>query len=76
MISYLLVDTYAIPLILDQANENLDNEPACSMSVPIIRYAKEHRQIVMAVHNAQPLQSAVTLSKSFMPDLTGRISLY
>ncbi|GLK94781.1 MULTISPECIES: TrlF family AAA-like ATPase [Achromobacter] len=52
LIFYLLVDTDPTPLILDQPEENLDNQTVYSMLVPIIKRAKERRQIVMVTHNA------------------------
>ncbi|MBP6528629.1 MAG: hypothetical protein KA260_00820 [Burkholderiales bacterium] len=52
LIFYLLVDSDPTPVILDQPEENLDNQTVYSMLVPIIRRAKERRQIIMVTHNA------------------------
>ncbi len=40
-----------MPLIIDQPEENLDNQTIATMLVPAIKYAKEHRQIIMVTHN-------------------------
>jgi ABC-type lipoprotein export system ATPase subunit len=52
LIFYLVVDSDQAPLVLDQPEENLDNQTVFSMLVPVIKRAKERRQIVMVTHNA------------------------
>ncbi len=40
------------PLIIDQPEDNLDGEFIYSSFVPVLRRAKERRQIVIVTHNA------------------------
>lgn len=51
LVFYLLIDKRDVPLIIDQPEENLDNQTIATMLVPAIKYAKEHRQIIMVTHN-------------------------
>lgn len=51
LIFYLLIDKRTVPLIIDQPEENLDNQTIANMLVPAIKYAKEHRQIIIVTHN-------------------------
>jgi ABC-type lipoprotein export system ATPase subunit len=51
LIFYLLVDKGRNPIILDQPEENLDNETAVSLLVPVLNEAKKRRQIIMVTHN-------------------------
>ncbi len=51
LVFYLLIDRRDVPLIIDQPEENLDNQTIATMLVPAIKYAKEHRQIIMVTHN-------------------------
>ena len=51
LIFYLLIDKRKNPIILDQPEENLDNETVVSLLVPVLREAKENRQIIMVTHN-------------------------
>lgn len=39
------------PLLIDQPEDNLDGEFIFSQLVPVIRLAKEHRQIIIVTHN-------------------------
>jgi ABC-type lipoprotein export system ATPase subunit len=39
------------PLLIDQPEDNLDGEFIFSQLVPVIRLAKEHRQIIIITHN-------------------------
>ncbi len=40
------------PLIIDQPEDNLDGEFIYSSFVPVLRRAKERRQIIIVTHNA------------------------
>ena len=40
------------PLIIDQPEDNLDSEFISSTLVPVLRRAKERRQIIIVTHNA------------------------
>ena len=40
------------PLIIDQPEDNLDSEFIYKSLVPILRMAKERRQIIVVTHNA------------------------
>jgi len=51
LVFYLLIDRRDVPLIIDQPEENLDNQTIATMLVPAVKYAKEHRQIIMVTHN-------------------------
>lgn len=48
---YLLVDTSARPLVLDQPDENLDNQTIKDLLVPAIKEASATRQVVVVTHN-------------------------
>jgi len=48
---YLALDKETTPLILDQPDENLDNESIKDTLVPLIRNAKQRRQIFVVTHN-------------------------
>lgn len=52
LIFYLLVDKDPCPIVLDQPEENLDNQTVFSLLVPIIKEAKNRRQVIMVTHNA------------------------
>lgn len=52
LVFYLLLDARAIPLILDQPEDNLDNESVAKILVPFIREAKKRRQIIIVTHNS------------------------
>jgi predicted ATPase len=39
------------PLLIDQPEDNLDSEFIYSQLVPVIRMAKEYRQIIIVTHN-------------------------
>jgi hypothetical protein len=51
LIFYLLLDKDRRPLIIDQPEENLDNETIFLVLVPLIKQAKEERQIIVVTHN-------------------------
>jgi ABC-type lipoprotein export system ATPase subunit len=51
LIFYLIVDKSDLPLIIDQPEGNLNNQAIYEHLVPVIRKAKEKRQIVMVSHN-------------------------
>jgi ABC-type enterochelin transport system ATPase subunit len=40
------------PLIIDQPEDNLDGEFIFSTLVPVLRRAKERRQVIIVTHNA------------------------
>ncbi|MHA1228672.1 MAG: TrlF family AAA-like ATPase, partial [Candidatus Hodarchaeales archaeon] len=52
LIFYLLVDKDTCPIVLDQPEENLDNQTVYSLLVPVIKEAKNRRQVIMVTHNA------------------------
>lgn len=52
LIFYLLVDKETRPIVLDQPEENLDNQTVYSLLVPVIKEAKDRRQVIMVTHNA------------------------
>jgi hypothetical protein len=51
LIFYLIVDRSDLPLIIDQPEGNLNNQSIYEHLVPVIRRAKESRQIIMVSHN-------------------------
>lgn len=51
LVFYLLVDKNPIPIVLDQPEENLDNQSIYYYLVPLIKEAKNTRQIIMVTHN-------------------------
>ncbi len=51
LIFYLLIDQAAIPLIIDQPEENLDNQTVYQVLVPCIKEAKGKRQVILVTHN-------------------------
>jgi ABC-type lipoprotein export system ATPase subunit len=51
LIFYLIVDQTDLPLIIDQPEGNLNNESIYERIVPVIKKAKERRQIIMVSHN-------------------------
>ena len=51
LIFYLLLDKDRRPLIIDQPEENLDNETIFLVLVPLIKQAKDERQIIIVTHN-------------------------
>jgi ABC-type cobalamin/Fe3+-siderophores transport system ATPase subunit len=52
LLSLLLSSDSSDPLIIDQPEDNLDSEFIYSSFVPVLRRAKERRQIVIVTHNA------------------------
>jgi energy-coupling factor transporter ATP-binding protein EcfA2 len=52
LLSLLLSSDGNDPLIIDQPEDNLDGEFIYSSFVPVLRRAKERRQIVIVTHNA------------------------
>jgi energy-coupling factor transporter ATP-binding protein EcfA2 len=52
LLSLLLSSDGSDPLIIDQPEDNLDGEFIYSSFVPVLRRAKERRQIVIVTHNA------------------------
>ena len=51
LVFYLLLDESRIPIIVDQPEENLDNQTVVKLLVPIIKDAKQRRQVIMVTHN-------------------------
>jgi ABC-type lipoprotein export system ATPase subunit len=51
LVFYLLLDQEETPLIIDQPEHNLDNSSVFHLLEPCIRYAKQHRQIILVTHN-------------------------
>lgn len=51
LIFYLIVDKSDLPLIIDQPEGNLNNQSIYEQIVPVIKSAKERRQIIMVSHN-------------------------
>jgi ABC-type lipoprotein export system ATPase subunit len=51
LVFYLLLDKSAIPLVIDQPEDNLDNHSVATVLVPFMRAAKQKRQIIMVTHN-------------------------
>jgi ABC-type lipoprotein export system ATPase subunit/DNA-binding transcriptional ArsR family regulator len=51
LIFYLIVDQSDLPLIIDQPEGNLNNQSIYERIVPVIKGAKERRQIIMVSHN-------------------------
>jgi ABC-type lipoprotein export system ATPase subunit len=51
LIFYLLLDKSDVPLIIDQPEENLDNESIYKLLVPVIKEARNRKQIIMVTHN-------------------------
>ena len=51
LIFYLIVDKTDLPLIIDQPEGNLNNQSIYERIVPVIKKAKERRQIIMVSHN-------------------------
>ena len=45
-------DERTLPLLIDQPEDNLDSEFIYSSLVPVLRRAKERRQIIIVTHNA------------------------
>jgi hypothetical protein len=52
LLSLLLSSDGSDPLVIDQPEDNLDSEFIYSSFVPVLRRAKERRQIVIVTHNA------------------------
>ncbi len=52
LLSLLLSSKGSDPLIIDQPEDNLDGEFIYSSFVPVLRRAKERRQIIIVTHNA------------------------
>jgi wobble nucleotide-excising tRNase len=51
LVFYLLVDKDTRPIIIDQPEENLDNETVFGLLVPIVKRAKQRRQVIVVTHN-------------------------
>lgn len=51
LLFYLLVDKNDVPIIVDQPEENLDNHTVYRLLIPVIKKAKERRQVIMVTHN-------------------------
>ncbi len=51
IVLFLLLDKSNNPILIDQPEENLDNQTIFNTLVPIIKKAKERRQILMVTHN-------------------------
>jgi len=51
LIFYLMIDKEAIPLVIDQPEDNLDNESVYNMLSKFIKQAKKKRQIIIVTHN-------------------------
>ncbi len=51
LIFYLLLDKNKGPIVIDQPEENLDNSTVYKLLVPMIRLAKERRQVIMVTHS-------------------------
>ena len=51
MLALVLSSDSSDPLIIDQPEDNLDGEFIYSSLVPVLRPAKERRQIVIVTHN-------------------------
>ena len=52
LLALLLSSDGTHPLIIDQPEDNLDGEFIYSTFVPVLRHAKERRQIIVVTHNA------------------------
>jgi predicted ATPase len=48
----MLTSESTAPLIVDQPEDNLDSEFIYKTLVPVIRMAKERRQVIVVTHNA------------------------
>lgn len=51
IVLFLLLDKANNPILIDQPEENLDNQTIYNTLVPIIKKAKERRQVLMVTHN-------------------------
>lgn len=51
LILFLLLDKSDNPLLIDQPEENLDNQTIYNVLVPIIKEARNKRQVIMVTHN-------------------------
>jgi ABC-type cobalamin/Fe3+-siderophores transport system ATPase subunit len=52
LLSLMLLSDSPYPLIIDQPEDNLDSEFIYQSLVPVLRRAKERRQIIIVTHNA------------------------
>jgi ABC-type cobalamin/Fe3+-siderophores transport system ATPase subunit len=52
LLALMLTSESRAPLIVDQPEDNLDSEFIYKTLVPIIRFAKERRQVIVVTHNA------------------------
>ena len=52
LLALMLSSTSNAPLIIDQPEDNLDGEFIYHSLVPVLRLAKERRQIIIVTHNA------------------------
>ena len=52
LLALMLSSDRAQPLLIDQPEDNLDSEFIYSTLVPVLRRAKERRQIIVVTHNA------------------------
>jgi len=51
LVFYLHLDRENIPLIIDQAEDNLDNDSIFKVLAKCIREAKKNRQVILVTHN-------------------------
>ncbi len=52
LLALMLTSESRAPLIIDQPEDNLDSEFIYKTLVPVIRAAKERRQVIVVTHNA------------------------
>ena len=52
LLALMLTSQSRAPLIIDQPEDNLDSEFIYKTLVPVIRRAKERRQVIVVTHNA------------------------
>jgi energy-coupling factor transporter ATP-binding protein EcfA2 len=52
LLALMLTSESKLPLIVDQPEDNLDSEFIYKTLVPVIRMAKERRQVIVVTHNA------------------------
>jgi DNA repair exonuclease SbcCD ATPase subunit len=52
LLALMLISESSAPLIIDQPEDNLDSEFIYKSIVPVLRRAKERRQIIIVTHNA------------------------
>ncbi len=52
LLALMLCSNSNVPLIIDQPEDNLDSEFVYQSIVPVLRQAKERRQVIVVTHNA------------------------